>query len=88
MTATLNIEAPVRGAEDDGLDRILGDGALFMINEACPKLKISRPSMYRGMANGSIPFVWIGTRRALTRSVMKRLMRNGVGPFSRGKKTS
>jgi hypothetical protein len=88
MTATVNIEAPPGDAEDDGLDGILGDEALFKINEACPKLKISRPSMYRGMANGSIPFVWIGTRRALTRSVMRRLMRNGVGPFSRSKKTA
>jgi hypothetical protein len=65
------------------LDRILGDHALFMLNEACRKLRISIPSVYRGMRAGRIPYVWVGSRRAITRPVMKRLMRNGVGPFSR-----
>jgi hypothetical protein len=68
------------------LDRILGDHALFRLNEACRKLRISMPSIYRGMRAGRIPFVWVGSRRAITRPVMKCLMRNGVGPLSRSKK--
>jgi excisionase family DNA binding protein len=68
------------------LDRILGDDALFMLKEACKRLRISMPSIYRGMRAGRIPYVLVGSRRAITRPVMKRLLRNGVGPFSRGKK--
>jgi hypothetical protein len=55
------------------LDRILGDHALFRLNEACRKLRISMPSIYRGMRAGRIPFVWVGSRRAITRPVMKCL---------------
>jgi hypothetical protein len=77
-------DIPDEAAAD--LDRILGDEALFMLNEACRKLRISMPSIYRGMRAGRIPYVWIGSRRAITRPVMKRLMRNGVGPFWRSKK--
>ena len=67
------------------LDRILGDLALFRLNEACRKLRISMPSIYRGMRAGRIPFVWVGSRRAITRPVMKCLIRSGVGPLSRSK---
>ena len=77
-------DVPDEAAAD--LDRILGDRALFMLNEACRNLRISMPSIYRGMRAGRIPYVWVGSRRAITRPVMKRLMRNGVGPFSRSKK--
>ena len=61
------------------LDRILGDRALFMLNEACRNLRISMPSIYRGMRAGRIPYVWVGSRRAITRPVLKRLLREGIG---------
>ena len=64
------------------LDRILGDHALFMLNEACRKLRISMPTLYRAMRLGRIPYVMNGNRRALTRPVMKRLLREGVGQLA------
>jgi hypothetical protein len=73
------------GAEDEAaadLDRILDDNALFMLNEARPKLRISMPTLYRAMRAGRIPYVWIGSRRAITRPVMKRLLREGIGRIS------
>ena len=84
--AVLSGGVPAQDEAAADLDRILGDRALFMLNEACRNLRISMPSIYRGMRAGRIPYVWIGSRRAITRPVMKRLMRNGVGPFSRSKK--
>ena len=88
MITAHEIEAPPPAEEAADLDRILGDHALFMLNEACRKLRISMPSIYRGMRAGRIPYVWVGSRRAITRPVMKRLMRNGVGSFSGAKKTT
>jgi excisionase family DNA binding protein len=81
---TWGVPAQDEAAAD--LDRILGEDALFRLDEACKRLRISMPSIYRGMRAGRIPYVWIGSRRAITRPVMKRLMRNGVGPFSGSKK--
>jgi hypothetical protein len=55
------------GVEDEAaadLDRILGDTALFMLNEARPKLRISMPTLYRAMRAGRVPYVWVGSRRA------------------------
>ena len=69
--------AEVEAAVD--LDRILGDTALFMLNEARPKLRVSMPTLYRAMRAGRIPYVWVGSRRAITRPVMKRLLREGIG---------
>jgi hypothetical protein len=87
VKATLLAGASPRASMLDGmpdeatadLDRILGDHALFMLNEACRKLRISMPSIYRGMRAGRIPYVWVGSRRAITRPVMKRLLREGLG---------
>jgi hypothetical protein len=73
-------------AEDEAaadLDRILGDNALFMLNEARPKLRISMPTLYRAMRAGRVPYVWVGSRRAITRLVMKRLLREGIGRISK-----
>jgi hypothetical protein len=73
------------GVEDEAaadLDRILGDTALFMLNEARPKLRISMPTLYRAMRAGRVPYVWVGSRRAITRPVMKRLLREGIGRIS------
>jgi hypothetical protein len=64
------------------LDRILGEHALFMLNEASKKLRISMPTLYRAMRLGRIPYVMNGNRRALTRPVMKRLLREGVGQLA------
>jgi hypothetical protein len=61
------------------LDRILGDTALFMLNEARPKLRVSMPTLYRAMRAERVPYVWVGSRRAITRTVMKRLLREGIG---------
>jgi hypothetical protein len=72
--------AEVEAAAD--LDRILGDTALFMLNEARPKLRVSMPTLYRAMRAGRIPYVWVGSRRAITRPVMKRLLREGIGRIS------
>jgi hypothetical protein len=46
-------DIPDEAAAD--LDRILGDEALFMLNEACRKLRISMPSIYRGCARVGYP---------------------------------
>ena len=56
--------AEVEAAAD--LDRILGDTLLFMLNEARPKLRVSMPTLYRAMRAGRIPYVWVGSRRAIT----------------------
>ena len=45
-------ESMLDGIPDEAaadLDRILGDHALFRLNEACRKLRISMPTIYRGM---------------------------------------
>jgi hypothetical protein len=72
---------PDEEAEED-LNRILGDKALFKLNEVSRTLRVSMPTLYRGMRTGRIPFVWVGSRRALTRPVLKRLLREGIGPIS------
>jgi hypothetical protein len=61
------------------LDRLLGDNALFKLNEASRKLRVSMPTLYRAMRAGRVPYVMNGSRRALTRPVMKRLLREGIG---------
>jgi hypothetical protein len=68
--------------QGDDLDRLLGDRAIFMLREASEKLRISVPSLYRGMRLGRIPYVMNGNRRMLTRPVMKRLLREGVGQLA------
>ena len=78
MTTTLEI-ASARAEEIADLDRILGDHALFMLNEVSKKLRVSMPTLYRAMRLGRIPYVMNGNRRALMRPVMKRLLREGVG---------
>ena len=40
------------------------------------------PTLYRAMRLGRIPYVMNGNRRALTRPVMKRLLREGVGQLA------
>ena len=72
-------EVPAQDEAAADLDRILGDRALFMLNEACRNLRISMPSIYRGMRAGRIPYVWVGSRRAITRPVLKRLLGEGIG---------
>jgi excisionase family DNA binding protein len=76
--------ASVSAQEEDAadLDRILGDDALFRLNEVSRKLRISMPTLYRGMRMGRIPFVRVGSRRALTRPVLKRLLREGMGQIA------
>jgi hypothetical protein len=87
LLAGTSTQVPILdGAEDESvadLDRILGDTALFMLNEAQPKLRISMPTLYRAMRAGRVPYVWVGSRRAITRPVMKRLLREGIGRISR-----
>jgi hypothetical protein len=63
----------------DDLDRLLGDRALFTLKEASETLRISPPSLYRAMRLSRIPYVMNGNRRMFTRSVMKHLLREGVG---------
>jgi hypothetical protein len=86
ILASASTQAPILdGAEDESaadLDRILGDTALFMLSEARPKLRVSMPTLYRAMRAGRIPYVWVGSRRAITRPVMKRLLREGIGRIS------
>src|SRR5271166_445436 len=84
-TALLAGASMLDGIPDEAaadLDRILGDHALFMLNEASKKLRISMPTLYRAMRLGRIPYVMNGNRRALTRPVMKRLLREGVGQLA------
>ena len=77
--AVLSGGVPAQDEAAADLDRILGDDALFRLNEACKRLRISMPSIYRGMRAGRIPYVWVGSRRAITRPVLKRLLREGIG---------
>ena len=51
MTTTSEI-ASTRAEETADLDRILGDHALFMLNEASKKLRVSMPTLYRAMRVG------------------------------------
>jgi hypothetical protein len=81
MTTSLEI-ASTRAEENADLDRILGDHALFKLNEVSKKLRISMPTLYRAMRSGRVPYVMNGGRRALTRPVMKRLLREGVGQLA------
>jgi hypothetical protein len=87
ILASASTQVPILdGAEDESAadpDRILGDTALFMLNEAHPKLRVSMPTLYRAMRAGRVPYVWVGSRRAITRPVMKRLLREGIGRISR-----
>jgi hypothetical protein len=74
-------------ADEADLDRILGDDAVFMLDEVSRKLHLSVPTLYRGMQLGIIPYVKIASRRALTRATMKRLLTEGVPPIA-GKLTA
>jgi excisionase family DNA binding protein len=76
----IQASAPDEATAD--LDRILGDDALFLLNEASKRLRLSMPTIYRAMRLGRIPFVMVGSRRAITRPVMKRLLREGIPPFA------
>ena len=72
VVAKTSTQAPMLdSAEDEAaadLDRILGDTALFMLNEARPKLRISMPTLYRAMRAGRVPYVWVGSgARSLAR---------------------
>jgi len=78
--ASMRDGIPDEAAAD--LDRLLGDHALFMLNEVSKKLRVSMPTLYRAMRLGRIPYVMNGNRRALTRPVLKRLLREGVGQLA------
>ena len=86
LLAGSSTQAPMLDSAEDevaaDLDRILGDTALFMLNEARPMLRVSMPTLYRAMRAGRVPYVWVGSRRAITRPVMKRLLREGIGRIS------
>ena len=86
LLASSSTQAPMLYSVEDeaaaDLDRILGDTALFMLNEARPMLRVSMPTLYRAMRAGRVPYVWVGSRRAITRPVMKRLLREGIGRIS------
>jgi excisionase family DNA binding protein len=82
MRTATKIQAPTADEATADLDRILGDDALFLLHEARKKLRLSMPTLYRAMRLGRIPFVMVGSRRAITRPVMKRLLREGIPPFT------
>jgi excisionase family DNA binding protein len=82
MTATNEIEASAWDEADEDLDRILGDQLLFTIRDAAKLLNVSTPTVYRAMGRGTLPFVKNGNRRNITRPVMKRRIREGLGPLT------
>lgn len=82
MTATNEIEAPARDEADEDLDRILGDQLLFTIRDTAKLLNVSTPTVYRAMGRGALPFVKNGNRRNITRPVIKRRIREGLGPLT------
>jgi excisionase family DNA binding protein len=81
MSATYKTEAQVTDEETADIDHVLGSSGLFRLAEAAQKLRVSMPTMYRAMRAGRIPYIMNGSRRALTRPVMKRLLREGIGPI-------
>jgi excisionase family DNA binding protein len=82
MTATHKFEAPAPDEETSDLDRVLGSNGLFRLTEAAQTLRISMPTLYRAMRSGRVPYVRVGSRRAVTRPVLKRLLREGTGPIA------
>jgi excisionase family DNA binding protein len=65
--------------DDDIIDRLLGDHAFVRVREACKILRVSSPTIYRAMRKKIIAYVWHGSRRAITRAEMRRVMREGLG---------
>ena len=56
------------------------DVRLLTIDEAGDRLSLSRPSVYRLMENGELPFVRIGRSRRIALSAVAALVtRNTVG---------
>jgi excisionase family DNA binding protein len=70
----------VGGEQEDKavLDGILGNRALFFFDEAAPILRVSVPTLYRRAADGRLPYVRSGRRRALTNATMREKARNGI----------
>jgi excisionase family DNA binding protein len=77
----LDSESKALARDEDGadLDRILGDKPLYTVTETARILGVSTPTCYRAMRKGSLPWVWNGDRRNITRPVLKRRAREGLG---------
>jgi excisionase family DNA binding protein len=82
MTTTTKIKASGPDEETSDFDLVLGSNGLFRLAEVAQALRVSIPTLYRAMRAGRVPYVMNGSRRALTRPVMKRLLREGIGPIS------
>ena len=77
MTKTLDRRS-VRLATEQAIRNILGDNPLFELAETA-RILIAPPSIYRRMGEGRIPYIRVGSRRAITRAVIV-LAKEGVRP--------
>jgi hypothetical protein len=85
------VATPVHSDALDALREVIGSKALFSISETseiCDRLK---PWLYRQMASGRIRYIWLGPRRAITRSEILRIASEGVSsdfPSSKSEETA
>ena len=71
--------ASVKSVEEEEIDRLLGDRALFDITDAQKFGGPSPPVVFRARRAGMIELVDVGGRTKISRATMKRLLLKGRG---------
>jgi hypothetical protein len=79
MKAVLKFLPPAKSPEEVEIDRILGDQALFDIDDPQKFGGPSPPVLYRARRAGMIETVPSGGRTKLSRATMKSLLLEGLG---------
>jgi hypothetical protein len=63
----------------DDIDALLGDKALFTLDEPAKYGGPSRPTLFRARKAGILPVVKNGSLTRITRATMKRILVEGLG---------
>jgi hypothetical protein len=71
--------ALVKSPEEEEIDRLIGDRALFDVDDPQKFGGPSPPVIYRARRAGMIELVDVGGRTKLSRATMKRLLLKGLG---------
>jgi hypothetical protein len=79
MKAALKSLPPVKSPEEEEIDRLLGDLALFDIADAKKFGGPSVPVIFRARRAGMIELVDVGGRTKISRATMKGLLLKGLG---------
>jgi hypothetical protein len=79
MKTALKSLPPVKSPEEEEIDRLLGDLALFDIADAKKFGGPSVPVIFRARRAGMIELVDVGGRTKISRATMKRLLIKGLG---------